>query len=712
MSSFTANYAQNEYEKTWSVTIDGRYSSVIQKYLIDEGIPEDGVAKIIDNAAKTLRYAPNPDDSSQCHKTGLVIGKVQSGKTSNFISLTALAFDNQYDIVVVLGGTKKVLVSQNRDRIKEYFDSAKEVLVLDTVDYRSELTEKKIQQFIKTGRKIVIVALKNATQIRFLKNNIFNSSTLAERPCLIIDDEGDEASPNTMGSQGEKSATYSAIEELKNVLDRHCFVSVTATPQANILIDTLDILSPDFGVLVDPGKGYCGLDVFHSSDQYTVEIPKDETSLLDAGMPHSFIQAISMFFVACAIQKSRGSKHGEKVSMLVHPSQKIADHKQVLAKVNSLVEDWKLMSEEKEDGSYDDLRKILLSAYNAYISGGVKNIPSFDSLEDMIIEAINMCGIHEVNGDSVSKSADDIYDYNIYIGGVLLGRGLTLKGLTITYIIRTAKGASAVDTVQQRARWFGYKFKYLDLCRVFAVPKILQEFRDIRDHEEDLWQTVREANVQGTRFKDIARIFVLSDSMRMTRQSVATTEKYTFSFWNKQRYFMSDNDYIKSNVFILNEFKDKHKNCLETKQIGGGSPFTIVHTTFEEVYEEILQKFEFPANSNLSKPLINKLYSLLKTKNIHPQIDVIWMRDAKDATSKHSVREDGWIPNYSVGRRPQNLKEPVVYNGDDNEFKKPDTMQLQIHRIEDTNTGIVSPTLALYLPITVVENLTNLVIQI
>lgn len=711
MNSFAANYAQSNLNSTWPVTIDGRYSSAIQKYLVEDGIPEDGVAKIIENAAKILRYAPNPNSAAECHKTGLVIGKVQSGKTSNFISLTALAFDNKYDIVVVLGGTKKVLVSQNRDRIKAYFDTVKEVLVLDTVDYKSELTEKKIQQFIKNGKKIVIVALKNATQIHFLKNNIFTGSPLSERPTLIIDDEGDEASLNTLVSKGKKSATYSAIEELKNVLERHCFVSVTATPQANILIDTLDVLSPDFGVLVDPGKGYCGLNVFHSDDKYTVTIPKDESSLLDEGIPASFIKAISMFFVACAIQKSRGSQHGDKVSMLVHPSQKKADHKQVLSKVTSLVENWKLMTEDKDDDAYDDVREIMLSAYNEYARSGVKNLPTFTSLEDPIIDAVNMCGIHEVNGDSVSKSADDIYDYNIYVGGVLLGRGLTLKGLTITYIIRTAKGVSAVDTVQQRARWFGYKTKYLDLCRIFAVPKILQEFRNIREHEEDLWETVRESNLQGTRFKEMSRIFVLSDSLRMTRQSVAATENYTFSFWNKQKYFMRDSDYIKSNDYILAHFKKAHMDQADIIHFGSGAPFTVIHSSFNEVYDSILQRFEFPSESKLCTPLVEKLHSLLKRKSLDPKMDVIWMRDADNTTSKHPVRDDDSIPNYSVGRRPQDQSKPAIYHGDDNEFKKDDTMQLQIHRIEDTNTGVISPTLALYIPITIVEKLTNLVIR-
>ena len=117
------------------------------------------------------------------------------------------------------------------------------------------------------------------------------------------------------------------------LLNRHCFLSITATTQANLLIDTLDVLSPDFGVLVDPGNGYCGLDVYHSDNKYTKKIPDNETSLLDDGIPQSFIEAISMFFVACAIYKNRGMKPGDKLSMLVHPSQLKADHEKVFKRL-------------------------------------------------------------------------------------------------------------------------------------------------------------------------------------------------------------------------------------------------------------------------------------------------------------------------------------------------------------------------------------------
>lgn len=514
---------------------------------------------------------------------------------------------------------------------------------------------------------------------------------------------------NTLVKKGKKSPTYEAIENLKDRLERHCFLSITATPQANLLIDTLDVLSPDFGVLVDPGKGYCGLDVYHSDNTYTRRIPDNETSLLDDGIPKSFIDAISMFFVACAIFKNRGMKPGDKLSMLIHPSQLKADHEIVFKKVEALINDWCQKSENKRDIAYAPLKKILLAAYREYERTGVEGLLPFDMLEDDIIQAMMVCGLHKINGDSVPKGADDIYDYNIYVGGTMLGRGLTLKGLAITYIIRTAKGVSTADTVQQRARWFGYKMRYLDLCRIFAVGKIIKEFREIRDHEEDLWETVRQANCQGTHFKDMARIFSLSDSLKMTRSSVAKTVNYTFKFWNKQREFQNIQEYIDSNKAILAKVRSKHAAQILIKQYGEGAPYAILSDIeFEYAKSNIFDKFCFVTGEKFNKSVIDKLAILLKRKSIQPKVDIIWMRDGR--FSEHPI-DCGHIPNYSVGRRPQSLSKPAIYLGDDYQFVSEDKMQLQIHNIRDTITGIDSPTLAFYIPKNVIEKLTNLVIR-
>lgn len=703
------DYMSNDQD-SWMIDTTGRYATAISNYLIADGIPEDGTMRIMQNAAKVLGYCPDPSIDRPKKLTGIVIGKVQSGKTSNFIALTALAFDNGYDHVVVFGGTTNLLVRQNGQRIEEYFEATPEVVVLNSSEHNAYMNASTVEQLIRAGKKVIIVALKKPKRINEIRTQVFCDSELSDSPTLIIDDEGDEASLNTLVGKGKKSSTYQAIEKLKNTLRRHCFVSVTATPQANLLINSMDILSPEFGVLVDPGKGYCGLDVFHTPDsKLVVEIPDNEGSLLDS-TPNSFYEALATYFVGCSIFSYRGKRPSEKFSMLVHPSQLKVDHSSVKAKTESIVSQWRMLSQNKGDIAYANLKRRLLKAYEEYKNGGTV-VPQFDDLEDGALYAINNCQIHLVNGDSVPKDADKFFDFNIYVGGTMLGRGLTIKGLAITYIIRTPKGKSNVDTTAQRARWFGYKEKYLDLCRVYAVKKIIHEFRAIREHENDLWETVRDANLQGTHFKDIARIFVLSDDLRMTRTSVGNADKFVFKPWNIQRSIYLDQAYAQSNITVLQQYRDARADDLKTVRYGSdsSSPYVILEgVSFDEVKSQIVDQFLFPERSDLQKDVIMKLGLLLRKKGINAKVDIIWMRDGSH--SFHDVF-DGDLPNYMVGRRPDDYRVPAVYEGDRYQFVKPDVMQLQIHVIEDRITHVVSPALALYIPVEYIEKLTNLVIR-
>ena len=61
-----------------------------------------------------------PPTTQEGTETGLVIGYIQSGKTTSFITLAALARDNGYRIVIVIAGTTKPLFSQTRDRLSAH----------------------------------------------------------------------------------------------------------------------------------------------------------------------------------------------------------------------------------------------------------------------------------------------------------------------------------------------------------------------------------------------------------------------------------------------------------------------------------------------------------------------------------------------------------------------------------------------------------------
>lgn len=139
----------------WDIRYDGFFKAHIANKLQDDGIPAESVEDIFQNAAIILRYCPSPTTGVPDGRTGLVIGKVQSGKTSNFIALTALGFDNDYPISIVLGGNKNLLLYQNKRRIMSYYDGIdyERLVILTTNDNRSLLNPRAIKGLSMRGER-------------------------------------------------------------------------------------------------------------------------------------------------------------------------------------------------------------------------------------------------------------------------------------------------------------------------------------------------------------------------------------------------------------------------------------------------------------------------------------------------------------------------------------------------------------------------------
>ena len=87
---------------------------------------------------------------------------------------------------------------------------------------------------------------------------------------------------------------------------------------------------------------------------------------------------------------------------------------------------------------------------------------------------------------------------NILVGGNMLGRGVTIEGLAVTYITRRAKNETNADTMEQRARWFGYKRDYLDVCRIFVTAQLRDDYTELLRHEDDFWEALRRNQRQRT----------------------------------------------------------------------------------------------------------------------------------------------------------------------------------------------------------------------
>lgn len=694
----------------------------------DESITDEAVNDVFTNAVSILNQCPNPQLTEEFKKTGIVIGKVQSGKTSNFIALLALAFDNGYNLAVVIGGNTTELLTQNVNRIRKSFNVGVDKLkVLHSKDNHGEITPEKIRGFLENGNKVLIVTLKSPqkkNQKHMTRvSQLFDDPVMARETTLIIDDEGDQATLNanaySTDSDLEKrvSQTYKVAIDLKEKIKRHCFISITATPQANILIKTSDKLSPDFGQLIQPGKGYCGLSVFHGEEQdkYVKVIPDDEDVLLDSdsGIPKSFRNALAAFYVSNAIRKARGDNKIH--SMLIHPSVRKYDHALVQQKVDSLLSEWrKIIRLGKQDIAYQmSLRPLLLDAYKMYIDDGVIT-KSFEELEDTILDCVKTSSDSLVfNSDQINAGSNaDLYNTRIYLGGAILDRGITIKGLTITYIIRRAKGYQNVDNTEQRARWFGYKNvpfynDYIDVCRVWATKSIKDDFASINESDEEMWTSMERNIKNGVKFKDLPRIFLLqhdtSHKLRLTRPNVARTQELiSWTEWKRQDFFVDDETLANDNFSLLENFRKQQKGI--AKDHGGvNHNYYVYDVPFEKVIDEVISKFHFKQNDTFNVTIFNKLFSVIKIRKLDSLIDLCWVR-YDWLKEERSINDDLTFkpPFYRGHDMQKNASGGYDYNGDRSTCDdRPTKIQIQVHYLsakDRPDMKFISPVICIYIP--------------
>lgn len=721
-----SNRTSND-ESFGPIITDGYFANCVAEQMkkSDESMTDAIVNKVFSNATSILNQCPNPNGRTEFKKTGIVIGKVQSGKTSNFIALLALAFDNGYNLAVVIGGNTTELLTQNVNRIKSSFNvPVNKLVVLHSKDNHSQITPEKIKNFINNGKKVLIVSLKSP-QVKNKKHltrisELFDDPVMANETTIIIDDEGDQATLNSkVYSKDEDitkhvAQTYKVAVDIKNKIKRHCFISITATPQANILIKTSDYLSPDFGTLIYPGRGYCGLSIFHGDEQdkYVKVIPNDEDTLLDSdgGIPETFIVALSAFYVSNAIRISRGDDGVH--SMLIHPSIKKFDHSKVQEKVDRLISEWQSIAKLGiNDISYQlGLKKDLLKAYAMYADEDVVLRP-FDELEPTIIKSIlNSSNTLVFNSDQKNARADaDLYTTRIYLGGNILDRGITIKGLSITYIIRRAKGYSNVDNTEQRARWFGYKnvpdiSDYIDICRVWATDAIKKDFSSINESDEEMWSSIERNIKNGKSFKELPRYFILqhdaSHRLKLTRSNVAKTQDVSWTEWKPQDYFVNDKSYAEFNMNLLEQFRNKYKGVIKDYK-GVNKHYFVYDVNFKEFLDDVLCKFYFNENDSIDIDLLYKLYGLIEDNNMDNTIDLVWLRIYDYETRK--ILDDGTIQQFYRGRDLK-VNEFGEYNylGDRHTCdERPEKIQIQIHYIKASNlpgSDFYSPAISIFIP--------------
>lgn len=411
-------------------------------YLQIEKNYSDSVLNQIDKLTdRTLDGLFNPIAKVIVSKKGLVVGQVQSGKTSNYTGLICKAADVGYRLIIVLAGIHNNLRSQTQLRLDEgflgfdtqhqrAFDQNGVAMGVGKInkngiahsltssigsgDFATQAANTMGGVNFDTSEPIIAVVKKNTKVLERLYTWLSaKAETLPDgtkkirtKSLLLIDDEADNASINTNKDDDQATKINQHIKNILNLFNKSGYVGYTATPFANIFIPIKedDLFPRDFIINIPAPSNYIGpekvfgikvleddeesdsvLPIVNRIDDYVNIIPnghkKDDS--LPSELPDSLKIAIKCFILTCTIRLLRGQ---DKVhnSMLIHVSRYTRWQKQIKIIVENVFNFYRRGIEMNMPTILNEIREIFEkdSVYKSYrtVSQTILNsMPNVDS---------------------------------------------------------------------------------------------------------------------------------------------------------------------------------------------------------------------------------------------------------------------------------------------------------------------------------------------
>lgn len=681
-----------------------RYSRYLEEY---KHWPIDTIRSIDTTTNEILKSIGNPNTQQEFNSRGLVLGYVQSGKTANFTGLINKAYDVGYKLVIVLAGMHNDLRSQTQLRLEKevvgVIDkvtgaasgvasiSNKGALVQTWTTVENDISIKVIEQRRNLDVPNLMVVKKNKDVLETLNEVIEACCSLSaayrDVPVLVIDDEADQASVNTADSNEDPKTINRLIRRLLNQFNRKSYVGYTATPFANLLIDSQtideeaqeDLYPKDFIIALPKPDGYCGPEEYFNVTGYEEDdkpryirhlnqddldffnrIKNKEHAELINYVPLSMKRAIQSFVIATAVRNLRNQEK-EHNSMLIHTSH-LTDIQLELKKV---VEAY--FEEFSNTILYASTDETINRLQHLYIKDFVEVQKLFNDTNtehrhpvfewvDVYTEIKKVLGkidILAINGES-----KDILDYDsrkengwnvIAIGGNKLSRGLTLDGLTISYYYR---GTSMYDSLLQMGRWFGFRNGYMDLCRIYTSQQIALNF----EHLAEVMVEVRKEFEWLAKHTDLTpydyAVSVLGhDYMNITSPAKMKTAEFLHYLGGKKpqtRLFSKDLDFYITNMDATSKLIDSIKNFIP-RTVGG----TKYHVAKNISVQNVLQFLKtYKTDPNATRVVSKKIFDYIQkqiSRGQYLNFNIVVVDATTKSLSRKEVRESGRdIKSFSV----------------------------------------------------------------
>ncbi|MEZ6012773.1 MAG: Z1 domain-containing protein [Hyphomonas sp.] len=238
------------------------------------------------------------------------------------------------------------------------------------------------------------------------------------------------------------------------------------------------------------------------------------------------------------------------------------------------------------------------------------------------------------------------------------------------------------DTLQQRARFFGYKRRYLGICRVFLEQGILNAFESYVEHEEFMRAELKLIQTGQQDLKTWRRRLVLDPALHPCRRNVISdgyTRMRRGGGWTQQRGALMSKDARDHNAAVLKEL---------IKSLGWEKDTTYIsnqpaqqHEVAEDVpltklVDALVQyRFEDPRDTASFTGLLVTFGEAIR-QNPNATASVYRMRPK--ATAKRTIDPaDGTIENFQQGRT-ELQGGGVAYPGDGH-FKAQNAVTLHIN---------------------------------
>jgi len=408
------------------------------KALNAKGFETNNIEEAVDECIKNIDLGCN---------SFVVYGEPQCGKTELMIALSARLIDEGKKIIVVLLNDDTDLLQQNLQRFRTSS-------INPTPHNYIYILDQNIGE-----RNWIIFCKKNINDLTKLNISL---SRITDK--IIIDDEGDYASPNGKVNKADKTKINAQIHKLFE--NNGIYIGVTATPARLDLNNTFDNLTEKW-VRFNPHSKYIGKEKFFPIDINT-DLEYSLNRLPETGdKPEHLRKAIASFVVNTSILNIN-NRQSEKYCFLIHASGAVDEHSKDKKDVDKYFETLNNSNDSNYERYWNEIRNIIF-----------EKCEDTEERDKVFMYALSNISNHQVVVlNSKNKSSNIGVDttnpsalFSIFIGGNKVSRGITFGNLLGMFFTRDAQKIQQ-DTYIQRARMFGNRLNFLNYFELWITESL------------------------------------------------------------------------------------------------------------------------------------------------------------------------------------------------------------------------------------------------